>query len=190
MVVFQARSFASHAHRNQRRRYTGELYITHCEEVAVKVATIKGLTPTQLEKLMAIAYLHDTVEDTDTTYENLVKAFGGEIADGVRWLTDCDLKEGNRAARKAIDRERLSRAPRLIQAVKCSDIMSNIPSIAKHDKGFAMTYIAEVESLLMVMGTENHRPPLWWEAYECVKKAKEDIQDTGDATEVLEVRTA
>jgi hypothetical protein len=60
-------------------------------------------------------------------------------------------KDGNRAVRKAIDREHTARAPAGAQTVKLADLIANTRSIVKHDVAFARTYLAEKRLLLEVL---------------------------------------
>jgi hypothetical protein len=79
-------------------------------------------------------------------------AFGADIAALVGWLTDVSKPEdGNRAHRKAMDREHSARAPAEAQTIKLADLISNSRSIVKHDPAFARTYLEEKRMLLAVM---------------------------------------
>jgi hypothetical protein len=60
-------------------------------------------------------------------------------------------QDGNRATRKAIDREHTARAPAEAQTIKLADLISNSKSIMKHDPAFAKTYLEEKRLLLEVM---------------------------------------
>ena len=82
-VISHAYKVAEEAHRGQTRR-SGEPYITHPVAVAQILADL-GVNPT----VVAAALLHDTVEDTEYTLEQLTADFGDEIAllvDGVTKL--------------------------------------------------------------------------------------------------------
>lgn len=81
-VVMQAYEFANGAHKNVRRR-SGEPYIIHPIEVAKIVVTEIGLG----YKSISAALLHDVVEDTDTTVEDIRNIFGTKIALLVDGLT-------------------------------------------------------------------------------------------------------
>jgi (p)ppGpp synthase/HD superfamily hydrolase len=86
-------SFAEYAHRGQKRK-DGSHYFDHPCRVAALVRHFKGDSH-EIEALCAAAYLHDTLEDTDTTYYDLVKAFGYQVASIVLELTtNPDMKAG------------------------------------------------------------------------------------------------
>jgi hypothetical protein len=79
-------------------------------------------------------------------------AFGIDIATLVSWLTDVSRPEdGNRAVRKAMDREHSAAAPAEAQTIKLADLISNSRSIMEHDPAFARTYLEEKRMLLAVM---------------------------------------
>lgn len=91
-------------------------------------------------------------EDTDATYEGIVYKVGREPADFVRWLTNEPVVQGiNRERRKAMDRERLSRAPWQVHTIKLADLISNAPSIRDNDPEFAVRYGAEARKLVPVL---------------------------------------
>ncbi len=81
-LIRKAFDIALDAHKDQRRK-TGEPYIYHPIEVAKIVANEIGLGATSI----ACALLHDVIEDSEYTYEDLKKIFGKKIADIVNGLT-------------------------------------------------------------------------------------------------------
>ena len=148
-MVERARVFATAAHAavGQKRKYTFEPYIVHPTEVASIVATVP-----HTNEMLAAAYLHDTEEDTCVTNEDIAREFGAEVAELVGWLTDVSKPEdGNRAVRKAIDREHTAQAPAEAQTVKLADLIANSRSIMAHDPAFAKTYLEEKRMLLEVL---------------------------------------
>ena len=145
----RARVFATAAHAavGQLRKYTHEPYIVHPAEVVSIVRSVPH-TPAML----AAAWLHDVVEDTGVTIETVRAEFGTDIATLVGWLTDVSKPEdGNRAVRKARDREHTASAPAEAQTIKLADLISNTRSIMAHDPKFAVTYLEEKRALLAVM---------------------------------------
>jgi len=134
---------AQHSHRDQRRKYTGEPYFVHLAEVASLVALV-----TQDSRVIATAYLHDTLEDTTATCADLALDCGVDVMEWVVWLTDSPASVGNRKKRKAIDNERLANAPPQVQTIKCADSISNTRSIKEHDPNFWVVYSREKMELL------------------------------------------
>lgn len=145
----QALVFASRAHAGvkQVRKYTGEPYINHPLEVLNWVATVP-----HTEAMLCAAVLHDTVEDTACTLDDVRAVFGEEVADLVGWLTDVSTPaDGNRKVRKEKDRQHTAAAPAAAKTVKLADLISNSLSIAQHDPAFAKVYMAEKRALLEVL---------------------------------------
>ncbi len=95
-IIRRAFDYANRSHMNQ-SRLSGEPYITHPLEVALILANLGFDTAT-----IAAALLHDTVEDTGTTLENIAKEFGEDIArlvDGVTKISS--IKNRSRATAQA-----------------------------------------------------------------------------------------
>lgn len=149
LVERSARIFATAAHAavGQKRKYTGEPYILHPQAVAAIVASVPH-TP----EMLAAAWLHDVVEDTGVTLDEIRLSFGSAVADLVYWLTDQSKPEdGNRATRKAIDREHSAKAPAEAQTIKLADIIDNTLTIEAYDPDFAKVFRHEKLALLEVM---------------------------------------
>ena len=105
-TVQRAELFAQQAHKDHQRKYTGDPYYVHLDEVR---RIVKGAGGS--EDMQAAALLHDTVEDTSVTSQDIMKEFGSKIAKLVVELTDISKPEdGNRATRKAMDRDKLASA--------------------------------------------------------------------------------
>ena len=85
-VIRKAFDIALDAHKDQRRK-SGEPYIYHPIAVAKIVATEIGLGATSI----ACALLHDVIEDSEYTYEDLKKIFGARIAEIVNGLTKISI---------------------------------------------------------------------------------------------------
>lgn len=67
----------------------------------------------------------------------------------VDWMTDkTTLADGNRAKRKAIERERWAGAPPAAQTIKLADAYDNARGILEHDPDFAKVYVAEMRLLM------------------------------------------
>ena len=122
--------FAVKAHAGTERRGKGFPYIVHPMEAMEIVAT---MTPDQ--ELLAAAALHDTVEDTDVTIEQIRAEFGERVASLVEAESDV-MVEGVREEdswhqRKQAAIDRLARAPREAKMVALGDKLSNMRAIAR-----------------------------------------------------------
>jgi len=127
VLFIRALSFAAEKHRHQRRKdAAASPYINHPIAVA-EVLSEAGLDD---EVLLAAALLHDTIEDTQTTYDELVTHFGKEIADLVLELTDD--KSLPKDARKALQ---IAHAPNRSDRAKClkmADKICNLRDVTDH----------------------------------------------------------
>ena len=150
--VSMAYAFAAGAHNgiDQRRKYTNEQYINHPCRVAALVSGVAGATA----DMIAAAYLHDTVEDTEVTLSDIREMFGGTVAEYVEYLTETskgDRPDLNRKARKMIDANRLAVAPPEVQTIKYADFIDNTSTILQHDPKFGRLYLQEKKMMLEVM---------------------------------------
>lgn len=131
MSIKFATEYATAAHAGQKRKYTHEDYITHPIAVAQMVSNI-GLSDTAI----TAAILHDTVEDTYVTLDNIERHFGEEVMKYVYFLTKPESFVGNRKTRKAITRAILAEAPTEVKLIKFLDVYHNHASIKKYDTEF------------------------------------------------------
>ena len=165
--IRRAELFAAAAHTavGQFRKYTGEPYYVHPREVAAIVQSAGG----DDAQVMA-AHLHDVVEDTHITIEQIQFFFGDDVAALVEDLTDVSLPvDGNRADRIAIDREHTAQASLRAKMIKLADVISNTRSIVEHDQKFAKVYLEEMRLLLSESLHDAH-PKLLGRAWEQIGK--------------------
>lgn len=149
--VLTAVEFMVRAHAKQPRKYTGEPYAVHPASVAAKLARVGAP-----EAAVIAALLHDVLEDTLVKPSEVLKSFGEDVLALVLEVTDVSRPEdGNRAARKAIDREHYAKASVWGQSIKLADLIDNTRTILLHDSGFAAIYMAEKRELLKVL-TRGH----------------------------------
>ena len=129
-LLDKAIEFAVRAHHNTERRGKGFPYIVHPMEAVAIVAT---LSPDQ--ELLAAAALHDVVEDTAVSIEDLRQAFGDRVANLVELESD-KFVDGVKESDSWHDRKqaainRLAAAPRDAKMVAMGDKLSNMRAIAR-----------------------------------------------------------
>lgn len=162
-------AIAAHEAVQQKRKYTGLPYWTHCESVAGMVKTAGGD-----ENMVCAAFAHDCAEDCNISIDTIQDLFGEDVATLVSGLTDVSNKEdGNRAKRKEIDRMHTAEQSARCKTIKLCDLIDNTKSILQHDREFAKVYIKEKELLLEVLKEGDER--LWNVANGIVQKAKLEL---------------
>jgi len=123
--LLEALHLAAHKHRFQRRKDPGDpAYISHPIQVAELIARVGRVS--DLATLQA-AFLHDTVEDTETSFEELKEKFGDEVAGLVEEVSDDKnlLKE----ERKQLQIEHAPNLSPRAKHIKIADKISNIMAV-------------------------------------------------------------
>jgi len=124
-LVLDAASFAADRHRQQRRKdVDASPYINHPLALARILALEAGVSDPQV---IAAALLHDTVEDTETSLEELETRFGELVARIVAEVTDDKLKP--KAERKRLQVEKAATKSSEAKLVKLADKISNLRDI-------------------------------------------------------------
>lgn len=157
-LIEKAEFFASSAHDSigHKRKYTDQPYHVHPGRVAALVASV-----TSDEEIIAAAWLHDVLEDvapknSDFNEDAIYKAFGQRVLELVLDVTDVSCpSDGNRATRKAIDREHLAKASDGAKTIKLADMIDNVIDISKHDPDFAKIFKKEIALDLEYLKTGN-----------------------------------
>ena len=123
---FRALQFASEKHKHHRRKGGRDVpYINHPIAVATQLATVGGVTD---PAVLAAAILHDTVEDTDATPDELNTLFGADIAGLVAEVTDDPLLTS--AQRKLTQEHEAARKSPRAKLIRLSDKTCNVHDIA------------------------------------------------------------
>ncbi len=124
-TILKAAEFSAHKHRDQRRKDAdASPYVNHPIGLA---NVLKGEGGISDPVIIAAALLHDTLEDTETTYEELRGQFGDEIADVVVEVTD--TKWLSKEARKRLQISKASHSSVQARAVKIADKICNLRDI-------------------------------------------------------------
>ncbi len=125
-LFLKAIAFAADRHRHQRRKDPeASPYINHPIDLANVLVQEARVTDTTV---LIAAILHDTLEDTQTTPDELAAVFGGEVRDIVLEVTDNNkLKKSKRKELQVKHGPRLTRRARL---VKLADKICNLRDVA------------------------------------------------------------
>ena len=123
-MIEEAVAFARRAHAGAVRKGTNIPYITHPMETAVIISLM-----TEDEDLVVAALLHDVIEDTDVTPEELEERFGRRVTELV--LEETEDKSGSWFERKSATVEHLKHATLENKMLTLADKLSNLRSTAR-----------------------------------------------------------
>ncbi|MBP5228992.1 MAG: bifunctional (p)ppGpp synthetase/guanosine-3',5'-bis(diphosphate) 3'-pyrophosphohydrolase [Bacteroidales bacterium] len=160
--------FAVKAHSGTERRGKGFPYIVHPMEAMEIVASM-----TSDQELLAAAALHDTVEDTGVTIEEIRREFGERIASIVESESDVEIKgkseEESWYERKRAAIERLAKAPHDAKIVALGDKLSNMRAIARD-------YAVKGDELWKIFHTKDKKEHEWH--YRGLADSLRELQET------------
>jgi guanosine-3',5'-bis(diphosphate) 3'-pyrophosphohydrolase len=145
---------SSRAREFARQAYRSDAELAHPLEVA---ALVEGTGAP--DELVAVAVLHDTLEDTDVQASELAAAFGARITALVGTLTE-DEAIGNYRARKADLRARACAAGPDAGLIFVADKLSNARRMRRGEKDFKERKVAHYEATLALFRSEHPGVPL------------------------------
>ena len=167
-ILDRAIMFAVKAHTGTERRGKGYPYIVHPMEAVEIVATM-----TKDQELLAAAILHDTVEDTNVTVDQIRDEFGDRVADLVASESDempaGVSEEDSWHARKQAAIDRLSKASREAKIVAMGDKLSNMRAIARD-------YAEQGDKLWNLFHVKDRKSHEWH--YRGLAYALKELEDT------------
>lgn len=129
-IIDKAFIFASEKHKNQFRKGTKIPYIVHLYEVYNFLREENA----DLDTIVA-GILHDTIEDTDATYQEINDLFGSNVANIVN--SESEDKKLPYRERKALHMNHLKNCDENIKLINCADKLSNLRSIYLDIKYFS-----------------------------------------------------
>jgi len=152
-VIMRAAKAASEAHRDQKRKYSNDPYIHHPMRVAGRTMLLSGSGPIEV----ASAWLHDVLEDTPWTQNELSKrGIPDAVIDHVEALTNRSIREEHKAKpreeRKAIDRAWLAEQSVWVKKIKMLDRIDNLTEMSFQDWEFMDLYLRETKHLVGAIG--------------------------------------
>ena len=168
-AVARAVEFAVRHHGGQTRP-TGAPYAEHLLE-ALEVL-VRGAGVTDPDILQA-AVLHDVVEDTPCTIDDVRGEFGARVAELVGWVTKPTPEEGSdRRAAKEAYLGRLKDAPDDAVLVKLADRASNVQTLRNLGLPKQRQYYAETVTYIMPLAVQRE----WWgDWYAGWQRAHQDL---------------
>jgi len=186
--LLTAVKFSAVKHRKQRRKGIEEhAYVTHPIQVAEIMWNVGGVR--DLDVIIA-GLLHDTIEDTDTTADEISEKFGASVADMV--LEVSDDKSLEKSVRKQLQIEHAAHASHGAKQIKLADKITNIYDIqnnppAKWDVARKSTYITWACDV--VAGLRGANPALEALFDRVVRDAREHLSKDAGSSHSLETDT-
>ncbi|MEE8459600.1 MAG: HD domain-containing protein [Phycisphaerales bacterium] len=146
----RAAALAAAAHRHQVRKDTSRTpYFSHPARVAMIVAIRFGCTDDQV---LAAALLHDVIEDTTVDYDDLLKDFGGQVADIVACLSK-DPRFVEHERERLYD-EQLAKGSWQARLVKLADVYDNLADAP--DDGVSHRMLEKLDRAVGLAGDGPH----------------------------------
>ena len=148
-TLVEAINFAAKKHRNQTRKGADQQpYINHPLEV---LNILTGIGKIEAYDILIAAVLHDTIEDTETSEEEIAKLFGSEVRDFVLEVTDD--KNLPKATRKQLQIEHAPHLSNGAKYIKLADKISNIRDVTENppdgwSKERRLEYVAWSENVV------------------------------------------
>lgn len=154
--VNEALLFAAKKHEGQKMKQPDVSYVAHLQGVCLEA--INGCLNSQnhvdLEKVVILALLHDTIEDTNATYDEVKENFGKDIANGVLALTkDENIPHDDRMKDSL---RRIKEQSVEVAIVKLSDRIFNLKDVPlKWDEAKVNQYKSQAQLILDELGSAN-----------------------------------
>lgn len=149
-------------------------YINHCKSVCEIVTNNVDDNEVNLPLAQKIALLHDTVEDTGVTFEELEKLFGTEVATGVLALTKNENLPKHQKMQDSL--ERILRQPKEVAIVKMADRIDNLAKPnPKWSYEKSLNYTKEAMQIYDALNKKH--PKIANVLYNQIQKYKQMIQE-------------
>ena len=161
----KAVKFAVEAHQGTERRGKGYPYIIHPMEAASIVSTI-----TNDQELLAAAILHDNVEDTEVTFEQIREQFGNRVAELVQHETAPSDESLTWREKKTAQLNQLANAPFDSKVVALGDKLSNM-------RGIAWDYRKVGDEVWKLFHAPNGKTDVEW-YYRSLAEALSELKET------------
>lgn len=155
-IYKQAIVFAGDAHQEQKIPGSQRSYVSHLARVAMEImsAWVASTEKFQVDYAIQCALLHDAIEDTEVTFEQVKQTFGDKVAQGVLALT----KNTNlpKPAQMPDSLQRILQQPFEVRLVKMCDRIDNLSKPPHYwDKAKKQRYQQEAQLILETLGGVN-----------------------------------
>ena len=145
----KALTFARNKHENQVRKFNGEPYVNH----PIRVANIvKEFTSN--EDMLAAALLHDTIEDTNATIEDIKLEFNDNIANMVWGLTS-DKDQIKKIGKTNYLSEKLNKMSSDELLIKLADRLDNVSDLSSEQQKWSTEYSLQTNNIILSLNNPN-----------------------------------
>jgi guanosine-3',5'-bis(diphosphate) 3'-pyrophosphohydrolase len=166
--VLEAASFAARAHRHQLRKDGETPYAAHTFRVCLVVRHVFGIDDPEV---LTAALLHDTIEDTTTDCDDLIKHFGPRVAGWVAALTkDKRLPDDEREAAYMAT---LAAADPEVKVAKLADMFDNLSDCRHLSAAQCQRTVARSRSYLAALGRDL--PDIARRPFQIVRQLMEEV---------------
>jgi guanosine-3',5'-bis(diphosphate) 3'-pyrophosphohydrolase len=150
--IKKAHDFAKEKHKDQKRKFTGKAYLTHLENTANLLW--QANEDVETDSLVA-ALLHDTVEDTQTTFKEIDQNFGREVRNLVEELTS-NKKEQNIIGKAIYLTDKVNKMSEKAFTIKLCDRLDNVMDLINTliQLEFTTRYIEETKFIIINLDRE------------------------------------
>ncbi|OQB40461.1 MAG: GTP pyrophosphokinase [candidate division CPR1 bacterium ADurb.Bin160] len=156
-LVLKAKMFAKEKHKGQIRKFEQLPYFIHPKRVAHILYQFK--VSAKINELVAAAYLHDVLEDTDSSYEELKKYFGKFVADIVMQLTS-DKQLVSKIGKAKYLADKMISMTSYALTLKLADRIDNVNRLRfMGDEKFQSKYLIETKYIIERLKTERTLNP-------------------------------
>jgi (p)ppGpp synthase/HD superfamily hydrolase len=154
--VVKAWNFAAKLHKDQKVPGVKYPYLNHLGNVTFEImAAVSADSSINAELAILCAILHDTIEDTEGTYEDILREFGVDVADGVMALTK-DVALPDKQAMMTDSLKRIRKQPKEVWMVKMSDRITNLQPPPEHwDNDKILRYQSEAQQIYDALKDAN-----------------------------------
>lgn len=141
-IVEKALVYAARMHDGQFRKKSNIPYIVH----PIRVAMLTAFYGYGDDISQAVALLHDTVEDTSATIDDITDRFGIDIANGVYCLTECNDRQ------QYLDK--IASSPEYVRIIKLCDTLDNVKTLKAMDPEGVERKFTECNSFYIPLARE------------------------------------
>ena len=146
-MIPEAKRLAEKSHQGQFRKFEDTPFVQHPIQVA---RILKSAAEEATEEIVAAVLLHDTVEDTGVTYEQIESCFGARVAKLVKELTT-DKEKRNKYGKSKYLGWKMANMSDSALTIKLCDRYHNVQKIEETPKKFRKRYSKETRKTILIL---------------------------------------